>query len=247
MFPAAAVMALGAWMVTPATAEAQEMPYLKAEGTWISISGTVQSATPSSFVLDYGDSTITVETDIGDLKGAAVLQQGDRVTVNGRIDDDFLEKREIEASNVFVERLGTTYYADRPDMTTTPGDTTGTPSDTSTADNGRTSMADNGEAWTIVWLPIVEARTVLEGTVTKVGDDEFTLAAGSRTFEVEVDEMSNNPLDDDGYHRIHVGDRVRVWGELDRELFEGEVFDATSVVTLKNNSTSKKSDMHPKR
>jgi hypothetical protein len=32
-------------------------------------------------------------------------------------------------------------------------------------------------------------------------------------------------------------------GRLRRE----EVFDATNVVTLKNNSTSKKSDMHPKR
>lgn len=189
----------------------------------------------------YGDSTITVETDLRDFNtGAASLQPGDRVTVNGRIDDDFLESRKIEASNVFVERLGTTYHPGAPDTTRPQGDTTGTPADTMRADDGQ-------DSWAIVWLPMVESRTVLEGTVVKVGDEEFTLAAGTGTIEVEVDEMTNNPLDDDGYHRIREGDRVRVWGELDYELFEGDSFDATSVVTLRANGKSEMSHPYPGR
>ncbi len=46
--------------------------------------------------------------------------------------------------------------------------------------------------------------------------------------------MSYNPLDDDGYQKIDVGDRVSVTGEIDKDLFESHKLDADSFVTLSN-------------
>ncbi|MDX1380313.1 MAG: hypothetical protein R3233_04290, partial [Xanthomonadales bacterium] len=63
-------------------------PYVKADDTWISISGTVDVVHPNSFVLDYGDGMVKVEMDDGDRDADAYkLLKGDKVTVSGRIDD----------------------------------------------------------------------------------------------------------------------------------------------------------------
>lgn len=90
----------------------QSDPYLKANNTWISISGTVKTVSPDIFLLDYGDGIIKVEMDDGDRDADAYkLIEGDTVTVNGMIDDDFYEATKIEAASVYVEKLGTYFYA----------------------------------------------------------------------------------------------------------------------------------------
>jgi hypothetical protein len=43
------------------------------------------------------------------------LIDGDKVTVYGRIDDDFFETTSIEASSVYVESLGSYFYASAAD------------------------------------------------------------------------------------------------------------------------------------
>ena len=95
-----------------ATQAAEPNPYMRADGTWISISGEVTDVMPDRFVLDYGESVITVEMDDGDRDADAYkLLEGDKVTVNGMIDDDFYETTTIEAESVYVEKLGTYFYA----------------------------------------------------------------------------------------------------------------------------------------
>ena len=87
-------------------------PYLKGDDSWITVSGTVETVSPDRFILNYGEGLITVEMDDGDRDADAYkLISGDEVTVSGRIDDDFFERRSIEASSVYVEDIGTTFFA----------------------------------------------------------------------------------------------------------------------------------------
>lgn len=193
----------GALAAAPAIAEdPKKMP----DNSWISVSGTVESVTADSFILDYGDGRITVEMDDGDRDADGYkLLEGDMVTVNGMIDADFFEAKTIEASSVYVDNIDTYFYA---------------------------SAVDEEDTFVTVTTPVVVAATVVQGEVTEVSDDEFMLDTGARRIEVEVDALADNPLDDEGYQKIEVGDRVSVAGSMDDDLFEGRELVATSVVTL---------------
>jgi uncharacterized protein YdeI (BOF family) len=185
---------------------AAEDPYAKPDDTWISISGSVEDVTADAFELDYGEGEITVEMDDGDRDADGYkLVEGDRVTVNGVIDDDFYEARTIEASSVYVEKLDTYFYA---------------------------SAADEEDAFITYWTPVVPARTVVQGMVTKVRGEEFVLDTLVRRLTVEVEEMPYDPLDDVGYQKVDVGDRVSVTGRMDDDLFEGRELVADSLVIL---------------
>ncbi|MDZ7783970.1 MAG: hypothetical protein U5K56_13885 [Halioglobus sp.] len=184
-------------------------PYLMAENTWITISGTVESVEMDNFELDYGDGNVTVEMDDGDRDADGYkLMKGDKVTVSGVIDDDFYELTTIEASSVYVENLGTTFFASSVDE-------------------------ESLDSWAVaVAEPVIVSETVVQGTVTEVKDDEFSIDTGARKLEVDVDDMSYNPLDDEGYQKIGKGDRVRVTGDIDEDLFDSRELDADSVVKL---------------
>jgi uncharacterized protein YdeI (BOF family) len=191
------------FVAVPAMAED---PYMEPDDSWISLSGTVTAVTPDAFTLDYGKGMITVEMDDGDRDADAYkLIEGDKVTVNGIIDDDLFETRTIEASSVYVEKLDTYFYA---------------------------SAADEEDTFVTYWSPVVVSRTVVQGTVTEVNDEEFVLNTGARTVTVEVEEMPYNPLDDEGYQKVDVGDRVSVTGTMDYDLFEGRELVADSLVIL---------------
>lgn len=184
-------------------------PYLQPDDTWVNIDGEVEAVSADSFTLDYGKGIITVEMDDGDRDADGYkLVPGDEVTVSGVIDDDFYEVAKIEASSVFVESLGTTFFA----------------------------SAVDEEDPIIHVHPVDVSYTTLQGMVSSVdaAAEEFTVASGPTKVTVEVDEMIYNPLDDAGYQKISKGDVVTVAGRIDTELFEGRVFDAVSVTTLVN-------------
>ena len=184
-------------------------PYLKEDDTWISISGTVDVVHPNSFVLDYGDGMIKVEMDDGDRDADAYkLLKGDKVTVAGRIDDDFFEMTKIEASSVFVENLGTTFYASSVDEESYEGlDPSAVP-------------------------PVLVSRTVVRGKVTQVNGDEFVLDTGPRLLRVDTSGMAFDPLDDEGYLKVEAGDTVKVIGQVGIDLFEGRELEADTVVKI---------------
>jgi hypothetical protein len=69
----------------------------------------VGAVTPTAFTLDYGHGQIDVELD--DVDRAFAICGGDRVTVHGRIDDDFFSAARIEARSVYVERPQTHFFA----------------------------------------------------------------------------------------------------------------------------------------
>lgn len=186
-----------------------ESPYTQPDDTWIRLDGTVVSVAPDTFTLDYGQGNVVVEMDDGDRDADAYkLVAGDRVTVSGFIDDDFYETTTIEAASVYVENIGTTFYA---------------------------SSFDEEDILTDI-DPVVISAATLQGRVASIDAEEmtFTLDKGATELTVHVDEMPYNPLDDEGYQQLAVGDIVSVSGHVDVELFEGRVFDADTVTTLYN-------------
>lgn len=191
-------------------AQAQN-PYAKADDTWISIDGKIESVKANSFILNYGDGTVIVEMDDADRYAEGYnLKKGDKVNVSGVIDDDFYETTSIEASSVFVENLGAYFYA---------------------------SSVDDEDSFVTIGTVVV-SDTVFQGTISSVDDDSFTLDTGNQKLTVNVDEMAYNPLDDEGYQKLKKGDRVTVSGDMDYEFFEGRVFDAESVIALMNKKST---------
>lgn len=189
-------------------------PYLQADDTWIQISGTVSDVSTDRFVLDYGDGTIFVEMDDGDRDADAYkLVKGDKVTVSGMVDDDMFETTTIEAGSVYVESIDTYFYA-------------------STLDEDEHFYAPVQDQTGVV------DTTIVHGTVSNVDsiEEKFVINTSTRSITVEVDEMSHNPLDDEGYQQLKAGDVVTVTGSADSDFFEGRVFEASQITTVSKRS-----------
>jgi uncharacterized protein YdeI (BOF family) len=181
-------------------------PYAQADDSWISLSGTVGQVRQDTFELDFGERTITVEMDDSDRQAETyALRMGDKVTVNGLIDDDFFETSKIEASSVYVEKLGRHFFA---------------------------SVLDEEDFASVTYLAPIDGGVAVHGLVTRVSGDEFTIDNGLRSVRVDVGDMSYDPLDDEGYQKVEVGDVVRVQGRIDDDFLEAREVMASSITTL---------------
>ena len=203
----------GAAVFSVSTAAQTQSPYLQPDDTWISLSGTVETVQRDQFLLDYGRGSVLVEMDDGDRDADAyVLTSGDKVVVNGLIDDDFFEMTTIEASSVYVESINSYFHA-------------------SPLDDESMTFYD---PVVTVHGPIVEGDTTLQGTITAVDNDaqEFTLNTGVNMLTVKVDNLDDNPLDDEGYMQLDAQDVVTIRGEISTETFEGRVFEAERIVSV---------------
>jgi len=184
----------------PAMAEGQ---IAEQNNTWISISGTVEDVQKDSFSLDYGDGLILVEMDDGDRDADAYkLMAGDKVTVNGMVDNDLFEKASIEAGSIYVEKLGTYFYA---------------------------SAKDEEEKATLS-PTLGQTDSVVQGKISDVRKQEFDLNTGIKRITIDVSKLSDNPLDEKGYQKLEPGDIVRVEGDFKKEFFTGRVLVAESVI-----------------
>lgn len=155
------------------------------DGDWIRLDGTIVSTTPSSFVLDYGADTITVEADDWDISQEGLgLLAGDRVSVSGRVDDNVFARDTIEASAIYLTKLDTVYYANSADEE--QFGLSAIPSDTKT----------DGVDYT--------------GWVTDKTGNGFTLGAGVAKIAVDTSGLDSK-LAETG---IETGDRVYVWGDF---------------------------------
>jgi len=75
------------------------------EGTWMSVTGTVQKINGREFMLDTGKGTLKIDTltmefDPLDDVGTPQIETGDSVTISGRLDQDVFEKKEIQAKSI---------------------------------------------------------------------------------------------------------------------------------------------------
>lgn len=185
----------------------------KSNGEHITLSGTVRDVKANSFHLKTGNKDILVEMDDYNKWSADgfKLVNGDQVVVNGRIDQDFLEKKKIEAGSVYVKNINTTFYADSADEEDLPY----VPS---------TYLS-------IKTLP-EGAQADIQGQVTDVSGREFTVDTGVRKVTVDTQKMLYNPLDERGFTKLKKGDRVRVSGVVEDNFFENKELSANSVLEL---------------
>ncbi|PPK51649.1 NirD/YgiW/YdeI family stress tolerance protein [Marinobacter persicus] len=199
--------------LAPAAALAEESPYLAADGSWITLSGKVTSTTADSFKLDYGEGLVTVEMDDWDwFEESGEVLPGDEVTVYGEVDDDTFESAKIEANSVYVDNLGTYFYA---------------------------SDADEESVNDLDIAPTIDlGQIVLTGTVTGVDGSEFTIDSGDQKMTVDTASMPYDPMDDEGYQKIEKGDQVTVTGDMETDTLEAAELMADSVVTLDDDSSS---------
>lgn len=192
-------------------------PYKAPNNSSISLSGTVVTAGVSDFELDYGEGIVIVEMDDWDwYKEIYLILPGDKVTVYGYVDDDFIENTSIEASAVYVADINTFYYANNDDEEDVLG----------------TTMTGN----------FSDNELQLRGTITSIDGRRFTIDTAKRKLKIDTIGMSYNPLDDKGYQRIKVGDYVQVAGELNSNVFKKTLLMADSVTTLIKDKTKKLND-----
>lgn len=183
-------------------------------GSWINLSGQVVSTTPTSFLLDYGAGTVTVEMDDWDwYKEGRALRPGDQVIVSGRVDKDLFQNRTVEASGVYVKNLNTHFFASAADEENIPV--------------------------TTIYYVAEPGFTDATGNVTAINGRDFMLGSDAGSIRVDTSKLADNPLDDQGFQQIKMGDRVYVWGNLDLTAPDHGALMAKGIVTLSKDKTKK--------
>lgn len=163
----------------------------------------------------HGDGQITVEMDDYDWYNENAVTVGDQVTVSGRVDKDFFEKKEIEASTVYLPKQNEYFYASAID------EEMGNSYPITEFDWNRTIP---GAEWVAV-----------TGTVEKVEGDTITVDLGLRDIVVDASGIKTAPITD----TIQVGDHVSITGEMkDMDLFAEKTLKASSVVVLTHDLTA---------
>ncbi|MDT8409322.1 MAG: NirD/YgiW/YdeI family stress tolerance protein [Wenzhouxiangellaceae bacterium] len=188
---------------------AQEDPAKQPDDSWISLTGTVTSVDDDSFKLDYGKGLITVEMDDWDNFGEAyALIDGDQVTVYGEVDKDLYESAKIEADSVYLKDLNTFFYA----------------SDADEEEYGEWVLDVDADLGDLTYI----------GTVKSVNEvmNTFTIDTGTTKMTVDTSGLLYDPLDDEGFQQIEVGDRVSVDAEIDRDFIGDHELLAESIVTI---------------
>lgn len=190
-----------------AVPSAAQSPATTADGEWLSLSGTVDTVSGENFVLDYGQSNITVEMDDYDWYDENSLMVGDEVTVTGRMDNDFFQARRIEASSVYVDSIHTRFYA---------------------------NAADEEDFLPAADGPIAgDTGVILTGTVQTIEDGEMVIDAALFDYRVDTDGLNYDPFDSQGWQKVEVGDRISVSGQFDdSDFFDGPEIDATALTEL---------------
>jgi len=139
------------------------------------------------------------------------LVNGDQVAVYGRIDQDFLEKKKVEAGTVYVKNIDTYFFAnsdDEEDFTNIPN------------------------IYSYVTTLPEGVLIDLQGKITKISGSEFTVDTGLRRVNVDTKKMTYNPLDKIGFTRLSIGDRVRVSGRVEDNIFESKEVSANYLTKL---------------
>ena len=140
------------------------------------------------------------------------LVKGDQVVVSGRVDNDFLEQKKIEAGSVYVKSLDTYFYA--------------------SSDDELGYYSDISPAYTYVDDLPEDVMVDLQGVVKKIDGREFIIDTGIRTVTVDTSSLIYNPMDDRGMTQIDLLDRVKVSGAVEDEFFDGPELVATTLYEL---------------
>ena len=175
------------------------------------LTGTIGEIRDDEFDLNYGaNSAITVELDRFNWTDNATdfLTTGQKVTIEGYIDDDLFEGREIEAYNMHIHQNATYYLTDTNNAT---------PSDY--AVNG-VSLEDG-------------AYITVTGTVTEVHAAKFSIitSAGDK-FSVDAKDLDPPLRLTNGTYFVAPGDHVNIRGNFDMRYYQNKTVFADRVIKL---------------
>ena len=177
------------------------------------LSGIVSDVRDDEFDLKYETNTITVELDNFGWTEAemAMVRPGQKMVVEGFIDDDLFEGREIEAFGLNIYDDYMYYYT-----------------------TDRSPSLDQYYSKEKLGAQSTEdgAYVVMTGTVSGINGTEFMLKNGNKTMQVDTGMLGYDPYDDEGLQKISNGDRVHVYGEIDDGFFENKEIMAQGVVKL---------------
>tara|TARA_B100001248_G_C27381606_1_gene457230 strand:- start:1201 stop:1734 length:534 start_codon:yes stop_codon:yes gene_type:complete len=172
--------------------------------------GQVTSVAPRHVKLNVDGDLIYVEVDDYDWDADGYkLAKGDQVIVRGKIDHDFLERKKVEASSIYVKNIDTYFYAN--------------------SDDEEGAMTYATYLFDIETLPDGASLDVV-GKVVSVGEEEFTVDTGWRRLKVDTDEMKFDPLDEVGLIKINKGDKVKVAGVLDKNFWSSNELEAKYII-----------------
>lgn len=179
------------------------------EGSYLSIHGTVVNATADSFDLRYGDDLIAVEMEHWDWYSDIYDSlDGKEVRVYGYLNEPFYKGQTIRATSIHVEDIGTYFYP--------------------------SGIHDEPPAPTA--FSVHDFDFAVTGEVTAAGRDKFTLDSGERQLTVDIRGLDDNPLDDEGFQKVVIGDRVTVFADSNPSLFLKRTVRAEAVIKLQEDS-----------
>lgn len=209
MMQALGATALTTILAMPAQAKDGQIEWAD-EHDWVTVTGEVVELNDDKFRLDTGPNILTVDLNDFDpvLMRGNTLYLGDRVTVTGRLDEEFFTEDDIEATSVYLVDAQTYYFSD--------------------GDNNVVDMWD-------FQAPIYAERgsmITITGEVTSISGREFWIDHFGRKTEVDTVDLGYNPLDDVGAQQIDVGDRVSIRGTLDYGFFDNNELSADKVIVL---------------
>ena len=164
-------------------------PHDRGDGSWIGITGHVESTAPGSFILDYGDGTIKVELEPTSSQQHAFIQD-EKVRVYGAVDAGLFKAKTIKAHAVYVESMKT--Y-----VCTTEG-----------AEPVLTSFA-----------PTIFSGVMIHGRVTAVNGSTLMVDEGDQLIEVDASKLDTAAGGTATGAPVKVGDLVTVVGHMDEGLF----------------------------
>ncbi len=213
---------------SPAQAQQERMPTLADEGadpgvamttkvsdladqSPIVINGTIGEIRDDEFDLNYGpNSSITVELDRFNWTDNATdyLKTGQKVTIDGFIDDDLFEGREIEAYNMHLHQNSTYYFTDTENATVSDYTSSGVP-------------LEDG------------AYITVTGTVTDVKPAQFSIitSAGDE-FSIDAKDLDPPLRLTEGTYFVAPGDRVNIRGNFDMRYYQNKTVYADRVIKL---------------
>ena len=164
-------------------------PHAQAEGTWIGITGEVESTSSEGFVLDYGPGTIKVQLEANSDKQRKFLKD-EQVRVYGVMEDGFFSGKTIRAHAVYVESL-------KQYVCTTEG--------------AETKCAS--------FAPAIFSGVVVHGRVTKADADKIEIESGDESLAVDLSALKGEGTASATRPAPQVGDVVTVLGHMDEGIF----------------------------
>ena len=190
------------------------------DGEYITVSGKVTKASGKNFHLESKgqkmEVTMNNNFDMWTSDGLKI-RQGDKIVVTGRVDNDLLDKKTLNASSVYVKNLNSYFYGDSSDNSYTP-----------VLSSSYMAIEDLPE----------NSSVDITGKVTNISGREFTVDTGLRKVQVDTADMLYNPMDSTGLTQVKKGDRVQISGLVDNKYLDEKELSASYIIELDNEGSS---------